>query len=147
MFLLSYNVLTSERSRCDFSWQVKIVDLDTHSFNLTIFGDRAIIRIQAKSWIRVNVLSAMKKQFEGRSLAHPGCLIGITTGLIVGIILAGVLASVFNVALNMVLLVWLFLTIGLGLLGWMIGERLSMKFFRARDEIEDAPSTDSSPLA
>jgi uncharacterized membrane protein AbrB (regulator of aidB expression) len=89
----------------------------------------------------------MKKQFEGRSLAHPGCLIGITTGLIVGIILAGILASVFNVALNTVLLVWLFLTIGLGLLGWVIGERLSMKFFRAREEIEETPSTDSSPSA
>jgi uncharacterized membrane protein AbrB (regulator of aidB expression) len=89
----------------------------------------------------------MKKQFEGRSLAHPGCLIGITTGLIVGIILAGVLASVFNMALNAALLIWLLLTIGLGILGWVIGERLSMKFFRAKEEIEDTPSTDSSPSA
>ena len=89
----------------------------------------------------------MKKQFEGRSLAHPGCLIGITAGLIVGIVLAGVLASVFNVALNAVLLVWLGVTLGLGLLGWIIGERLSMKFFRAKEQVEDTPSTDSSPSA
>jgi hypothetical protein len=89
----------------------------------------------------------MKKQFEGRSLAHPGCLIGITAGLIVGIVLAGVLASVFNVALNIVLLVWLGMTLVLGLLGWIIGERLSMKFFRPREQTEEAPSTDSSPSA
>jgi len=86
----------------------------------------------------------MKKQFEGRSLAHPGCLIGITVGLIVGIILAGVLASVFNMALNAVLLVWLIITIGLGILGWVIGERLSMKFFRPKEEVEDTSSTDSA---
>jgi hypothetical protein len=86
----------------------------------------------------------MKKQFEGRSLAHPGCLIGITVGLIVGIVLAGVLASAFNVALNTVLLIWLGITLGLG---WLIGERLSMKFFRTKEQIEDTTSTDSSPSA
>ena len=88
---------------------------------------------------------AMNKQFEGRSLAHPGCLIGITAGLIVGIVLAGVLASVFNMALNAVLLVWLGVTIVLGILGWVIGERLSMKFFRAKEKVEDTSSTDSAP--
>src|SRR5438094_8442664 len=89
---------------------------------------------------------AMKKQFEGRSLAHPGCLIGITAGLIVGIILGGVLASVYNMALNAVLLIWLGVTIGLGLLGWVIGERLSMRFFRAQEEIKETASADS-PLS
>jgi uncharacterized protein YacL len=122
-----------------------IIDIETRLFNLTFSGYRAIIRIQAKSWIRVSILNVMKKQFEGRSLAHPGCLIGITTGLIVGIILAGVLASVFNMALNAVLLIWLLLTVVLGILGWVIGEQLSMKFFRVKEEVEDTPSTDSSP--
>lgn len=93
------------------------------------------------------------KQFEGRSLAHPGCLIGITTGLIVGIVLAGVLAAGFNVALGIVLLVWLVFTLGLGLIGWLIGERLSKSFFRAKEEalettkekVPEAAETDLPP--
>lgn len=70
----------------------------------------------------------MMKHFRGRNLAHPGCLIGITAGLTFGIILAGILASVFNVALNTVLFSWLGLTVGLGAIGWFIGDRLSSRF-------------------
>lgn len=70
----------------------------------------------------------MMKRLRGRNLKHPGCLIGITAGLIFGIILAGILASVFNVALNTILLIWLGLTIGLGLIGWITGDRLSSRF-------------------
>lgn len=70
----------------------------------------------------------MMKQFEGRSLAHPGCLIGVTSGLILGIILAGVLATYFGLSLNLLLLLWFGFTIALGLIGWFIGERLSTPF-------------------
>jgi hypothetical protein len=70
----------------------------------------------------------MMKKLRGRNLAHPGCLIGVTTGLIVGIVLAGVLAAAFNVAFNSVLLVWFGLTIVLGIIGWIIGDRLSSRF-------------------
>ncbi|HEV2654086.1 MAG TPA: hypothetical protein VGT82_03980 [Ktedonobacteraceae bacterium] len=70
----------------------------------------------------------MMKSLRGRSLKHPGCLIGITLGLTVGIILAGILASVFFVPLNTILLFWLVLTLGLGALGWIIGDRLSSRF-------------------
>ncbi|MHB8596533.1 MAG: hypothetical protein ACYDER_06955 [Ktedonobacteraceae bacterium] len=70
----------------------------------------------------------MMKKFRGRSLAHPGCLIGVTTGLIVGIVLAGILAAAFNVAFNMVLLIWFGLTIVLGAIGWIIGSRVSSRF-------------------
>ncbi|QBD82178.1 hypothetical protein EPA93_41845 [Ktedonosporobacter rubrisoli] len=79
----------------------------------------------------------MMKHFEGRSLAHPGCLIGVTVGLIVGIVLAGVLASVFNWALNLVLIVWLAFTLGLGLLGWTIGEHFSKKFQLFKRETDE----------
>ncbi|HLI88424.1 MAG TPA: hypothetical protein VKV37_07020 [Ktedonobacteraceae bacterium] len=79
----------------------------------------------------------MMKQLQGRSLAHPGCLVGITAGLTIGIIVAGVLAAAFNAAMSVILLVWLALTLGLGLLGWIIGERLSIKFFRHREETEE----------
>lgn len=70
----------------------------------------------------------MMKKLRGRNLAHPGCLIGVTTGLIVGIVLAGMLAAIFNVAFNTVLLVWFGLIIVLGIAGWIIGDRLSPRF-------------------
>lgn len=69
----------------------------------------------------------MMKKLRGRNLAHPGCLIGITTGLTLGIVLAGILAA-FNVALNTDLLIWLGLTVCLGAIGWIIGDRLSSRF-------------------
>jgi len=69
----------------------------------------------------------MMKRLRGRNLAHPGCLVGITLGLTVGIILAAILA-VNNVSLNTVLLIWLGLTLLLGALGWVIGDRLSSRF-------------------
>ena len=72
----------------------------------------------------------MMKHLQGRNLAHPGCLIGVTSGLIVGIILAGVLAASFGVALNTVLLVWLAITIVPGVIGWIIGDRLTAKYRR-----------------
>ena len=89
----------------------------------------------------------MMKRLEGRSLAHPGCLIGITAGLTIGIILAGVLASVFNVAYNTILWIWLALTLGLGVLGWFIGERLSHKFRlpALEEEAPESPSSDAPP--
>jgi hypothetical protein len=68
----------------------------------------------------------MMKRLHGRNLAHPGCLVGITLGVTVGIILAGILA-VNNVALNTVLLIWLGLTLLLGALGWIIGDRMTSR--------------------
>jgi len=70
----------------------------------------------------------MMNKLRGRNLAHPGCLVGVTTGMTLGIVLAGVLASVYAVALNTVLLVWLGLTVALGAIGWIIGNRLSSRF-------------------
>jgi hypothetical protein len=70
----------------------------------------------------------MMKRLRGKNLAHPGCLVGVTTGLIIGIILAGILAYVFNVAYTTVLLVWFGLTFGLGAIGWIVGTRLTNKF-------------------
>ena len=86
----------------------------------------------------------MMNKLRGRNLAHPGCLIGITTGLILGIVLAGVLAAGFNVALNTVSLVWLGLTIGLGIIGWIIGDRLSSRFPALENESQ--PSDFSPPV-
>ncbi len=82
-------------------------------------------------------------------MAHPGCLIGVTAGLTFGIILAGVLAAVFGVALNTVLLSWLGLTLGLGAIGWIVGDRLSSRFPALDDETtsEGMPEQAETPPA
>lgn len=85
----------------------------------------------------------MMNRLRGRNLAHPGCLIGITTGLILGIILGGVLAMA-NVAFNIDLLAWLGLTIGLGALGWVIGSALSSRFPVLEKEGNDTGSNAES---
>lgn len=73
------------------------------------------------------------KKLRGRNLAHPGCLIGVTIGLTLGIVLAAILAML-NVALNIDLLTWLGLTLGLGTIGWIIGDRLSSRFPAVDDQ-------------
>lgn len=82
------------------------------------------------------------KKLRGRNLAHPGCLIGVTIGLIVGILIAAILATM-NAALNTVLLVWLGLTLGLGAIGWIIGDRLSSRFPALDDQASlNEPTTE-----
>jgi len=84
----------------------------------------------------------MMKKLRGRNLAHPGCLIGTTAGLTFGIILAGILAQLFNISLNTLLLTWFGLTLVLGAIGWITGDRLSSKFPPLDDE---AQTSDLSP--
>lgn len=81
----------------------------------------------------------MMNKLRGRSLAHPGCLIGVTTGLILGIVLGGVLA-IANVPFNIDMLVWLGLTVGLGALGWVIGSAMSSRFPALEENGVDADS-------
>lgn len=69
----------------------------------------------------------MMNKMRGRNLAHPGCLIGITTGLTLGLILAGILAAI-NVSFILDLLIWLGLTVVLAAAGWFIGSALSSRF-------------------
>lgn len=78
----------------------------------------------------------MMKRLRGRNLAHPGCLIGVSVGLIAGLVLGGVLA-VRNVPLNTVLLTWLGLTLGLAIIGWITGSRLSARFPALEDNNPD----------
>jgi hypothetical protein len=75
---------------------------------------------------------------RGRNLAHPGCLIGVTVGLTVGIVLAGILAAVFNVALNTLLFIWFGLAVGLGAVGWIVGDRLSSRFPALEEEAQSS---------
>jgi hypothetical protein len=76
----------------------------------------------------------MMNKLRGRNLGHPGCLIGISTGLALGIVVAGILAIGFNVALSTDLLIWSGLTVGLGIIGWVIGDRLSARFPAIEDD-------------
>lgn len=86
----------------------------------------------------------MMKKLRGRNLAHPGCLIGVTLGLTVGIVVAGILATM-NVSLNTALLVWLGLTLGLGAIGWIVGDRLSSRFPALNDQASlNEPTAKSS---
>ena len=84
----------------------------------------------------------MLKKLRGRNLAHPGCLIGITAGLILGIVLAGVIALFFDVGLTILLLIWFGLILGLGAIGWIIGDHLSSRFPALE---EDTTSTEAPP--
>jgi hypothetical protein len=84
----------------------------------------------------------MMKKLRGRNLAHPGCLIGITAGLILGIVLAGIMALFFDVGLTVLLLIWFGLTLGLGAVGWIIGDRLSSRFPVLEEE---TTSTEAPP--
>jgi len=84
----------------------------------------------------------MMKKLRGRNLAHPGCLIGVTVGLTLGIVLAAILATL-NVALNPDLLVWLGFTLGLGAIGWIIGDRFSSRFPALDDQTSlNEPTTE-----
>jgi hypothetical protein len=78
----------------------------------------------------------MINKLRGRNLAHPGCLVGITVGLTIGIVLAGVLALSFDIALNALVLIWFGLTLGLGAIGWIVGDRLSSRFPAVKDDID-----------
>jgi hypothetical protein len=86
----------------------------------------------------------MMKHLRGKNLAHPGCLIGVTTGLTLGIILAGILASVFNAPYTTVLLVWFGLTFVLGAIGWIIGTSLTKKY-PALEEETTTTETEAAP--
>ena len=84
----------------------------------------------------------MMKRFQGRNLKHPGCLIGITVGLTFGIALAGVLAYYAGISYNVVVLLWLGLTLALGALGWIIGDRMSA----SNSSLKQAEQATSSEL-
>jgi hypothetical protein len=81
----------------------------------------------------------MMKRLRGRNLKHPGCLIGITIGLTFGIALAGLLAYYANISYNVVVLLWLLLTLGLGALGWVIGDQLTSRFPALEETEKPAP--------
>ena len=83
----------------------------------------------------------MMNNLRGRNLAHPGCLIGTTIGFTLGIVLAGILAAAYNIAFNTLLLTWFGLTAGLGIIGWILGDRLSSRF----PALEEEPQSPDIP--
>jgi hypothetical protein len=87
----------------------------------------------------------MMKKLRGRNLAHPGCLVGITAGLIIGIVLAGTIAFFFDVGLTILLLIWLGLTLGLGAVGWVVGDRLSSRFPALEEDAAEVQPSEVPP--
>jgi hypothetical protein len=51
---------------------------------------------------------------------------------------------VYNIALNTILLTWLGLTVGLGAIGWIAGDRLSSRF-PALEEEGSTPESSTIP--
>ena len=87
----------------------------------------------------------MIKRLQGRNLKHPGCLVGVTIGLTFGIAIAGLLAYYANIPYNVVVLLWLGLTLGLGVIGWIIGDRLTARWPPLEEGAE--PGASESPRA
>lgn len=63
-------------------------------------------------------------QLQGRNFAHIGCLSGLVLGLSGGLVLAWVLI-LHNVASLLALGFWGVLSIGLAVVGYIVGNRLS----------------------
>ena len=84
-------------------------------------------------------------KLRGRNLAHPGCFVGTMIGLTVGIVLAGILANAYNVALNTILLIWFGLTVCLGIIGWVLGNRLTSRFLEEEPQSSDIPPIPPTP--
>ena len=59
-------------------------------------------------------------QLQGRNLAHIGCMLGMVLGLSGGLVLAFVLI-LHNVASVIALGIWAILTVGLAMLGYVVG--------------------------
>lgn len=60
------------------------------------------------------------RELRGRNLSHIGCTLGLTLGLILGL-LGGILILRVSPTLNAALAVFAAVTIGLGILGYVLG--------------------------
>lgn len=80
----------------------------------------------------------MIDQLRGRNLAHVGCTVGLTLGLLLGLIagLAIILITQSNDAATTATIVWLAVTFGLGLLGYILGGRISRRLWGDSSEAE-----------
>ena len=69
----------------------------------------------------------MIDQLRGRNLAHVGCTIGLVLGLLVGMIAGILIISLVHAAAaaDWAAFVWIGLTFALGLLGFVVGGKVS----------------------
>jgi ABC-type uncharacterized transport system YnjBCD permease subunit len=69
----------------------------------------------------------MMNQLRGRNLAHVGCTVGLVLGLLLGMIAGILIISLVHAvdAANWAALVWIGLTFVLGLVGFVVGGRVS----------------------
>ena len=79
----------------------------------------------------------MLNQLRGRNLAHVGCTVGLLLGLLLGMIAGIIVISVVRTAAaaDWAALVWIGLTLVMGVLGFLAGGRISQRLWR-----EDMPA-------
>lgn len=71
----------------------------------------------------------MLDQLRGRNLAHVGCTLGLALGLLLGLVVALVIIAV-AATVNLATFAWLGITFGLGVLGYILGGRVSRRLWR-----------------
>jgi|GEM_PF-857144 uncharacterized protein YacL len=73
----------------------------------------------------------MLNQLRGRNLAHVGCTIGLVLGLLIGMIVGFVITLIVRTAaaLDWATFAWIGLTLGLGALGYVFGDRFSRRLW------------------
>ncbi len=80
----------------------------------------------------------MLNELRGRNLAHVGCTIGLLAGLLVGMIAGIVIISLVHTATasNWAALAWIGLTFAFGLLGFVVGGRISARLWGADKPVD-----------
>lgn len=79
----------------------------------------------------------MINELRGRNLAHVGCTLGLVAGLIVGLGAAAIILVALNsdTGVNWATVAFFAITFGLGVLGYIVGGRVSRRLWR-RDTVD-----------
>jgi hypothetical protein len=82
----------------------------------------------------------MLDELRGRNLAHVGCTLGLTLGFILGLIVAFGVLVILNSSsgANWATLAFFITVFGLGVLGYVTGDRVSKRLWRA-DASQEPP--------
>ena len=73
----------------------------------------------------------MLNELRGRNLAHVGCTVGLVAGLLAGMFAGIIIISVVHSASasNWAALTWIGFTFALGLLGFLVGGKISARLW------------------
>ena len=81
---------------------------------------------------------SMLEQLRGRNLAHVGCTIGLVLGLVLGMFAAILIITLYQAAAatNWATFAFFAFTAGLGVLGYILGSRLTRRVWGDTDHGE-----------